>query len=597
MKNLFSLFRKNISVQLLVMNGLTFMLFCSIIAVQFFLFGYIRNMLESEFSVNVSRIIANAEFRSEFSRVIENANTMIGNFYGKENSLKTETEALLKTSAGMIGQITDNNMKKKTESFISELHEIAQHCDKVNQITHEIELSDQKLGKLLKELAQIVSDKMLELSLNGEDLSSIQQIAPMISVFGEMTQSMTILFVKFGLEYFEQPFAEKDHPIIRLADDLHLKFQMLNAYDPAIAEYGRQLMSETQKYKEQIIRLHQAAGELKVLKTQMDSEKEHLLAVMKREDRGIGQIVREGIAMLIRQVSHILKISTVAISVFALTMMLFSFLMGRSIFRSLSSVIRGLKQSHGKAADAAYQIASVSLRVAEGTSEQATSIEETSASLEEISAMASQNAAHANQTAILMKEADQAFITADAAMSKLTGAMSEISEFSRKTSEIIKTIDDVAFQINILAINASIESARAGEAGAGFAVVADEVRNLARKSADSAKNTAVLIGGTTDKIREMESLVIGANEAFKGVSVITKKIGEMAGDIAAASEGQASGIGQVYKSVSEMENVIRQTAASSEEASGISEDMNIQAEEMKVFVHRLADMVERKRNI
>jgi methyl-accepting chemotaxis protein len=588
--NLFSFFRKNISVQLLVMNGLIFMVFCSIIAAQFFLFNHIKEVLKSEFSVNVSRIIGNAEFRMEFSRVIENTNHLISNFYGKEDLLKTESEPLLGKSADIIKKITDKDAKNSTESFIAKVRNVLEQCDRINQIRHDIELSDQNLSRLLKELGQIVSDKMLELSLNGEDLSSVQQIAPMISVFGEMTQRMTILFVRFGLEYFEQPVAEKEHPIINVADDLLLKFQMLNAYDPVIAGYGKQLMSQTQKYKELILRLHETAGELKKLKAGMTSEKEHLLAIMKQEDRSVGQIVRDGIDMLINRLSHILKTSVIVISAFALGVILFSFLMGRSISRSLTRVIQGLKEAYSKVANAASQIASGSLQLAEGSSQQATAIEETSASLEEISSMAAQNAGHAHQTEALMKQADQAFMTADAAMSRLTGAMSEISEVSRKTSEIIKTIDEVAFQINILAINASIESARAGEAGAGFAVVANEVRNLARRSTESAKDTAALLEETTNKICEVENLVSSANEAFNSVSIITKKISELSGDIAAASEGQASGIGQVYKSVSEMENIIRRTAVRSEESAGISEEMNIQAEEMKVFVHRLTDM-------
>ena len=94
-------------------------------------------------------------------------------------------------------------------------------------------------------------------------------------------------------------------------------------------------------------------------------------------------------------------------------------------------------------------------------------------------------------------------------MVEMLGAMDEIQQSSGEISKIIKSIEDIAFQTNILALNAAVEAARAGVAGKGFAVVADEVRNLASKSAEASKNTAVLIERAMQAVERGNQLATG----------------------------------------------------------------------------------------
>jgi methyl-accepting chemotaxis protein len=262
-----------------------------------------------------------------------------------------------------------------------------------------------------------------------------------------------------------------------------------------------------------------------------------------------------------------------------------------SITRALNRVIGGLVEASDQVSSAAGEVSAASQSLAEGSSQQAASVEETSSSLEEMSSMTKQNASNAGQADSLMKQANQVVNKANASMSQLTTSMQEISRASEETSKIIKTIDEIAFQTNLLALNAAVEAARAGEAGAGFAVVADEVRNLAMRAADAAKNTAALIEGTVKKVLDGTALVKTTNDAFKEVAASAAKVGELVGEIAAASGEQSQGIEQVNIAVTEMDKVTQQNAATAEESASASEELNAQAEEMKNFVAELASIV------
>ncbi len=270
----------------------------------------------------------------------------------------------------------------------------------------------------------------------------------------------------------------------------------------------------------------------------------------------------------------------------------FAILLTRTIVRPIKRAIGGIEEASGQVATASGQVSGASRQLAEGASEQAASIEETSSSLEEMASMTKQNSEHANQANHLMAETGRVVSRANASMAELTSSMTEISRASEETSKIIKTIDEIAFQTNLLALNAAVEAARAGEAGAGFAVVADEVRNLAMRAADAAKNTASLIEGTVTKIREGSEIVEKTSAEFTQVAAGTRKVGELIGEIAAASNEQSQGIEQINKAVTEMDKVVQQNAANAEESASASEEMNAQAEQMKDFVGEIKVLVD-----
>jgi methyl-accepting chemotaxis protein len=302
---------------------------------------------------------------------------------------------------------------------------------------------------------------------------------------------------------------------------------------------------------------------------------------------GVTQPVDEFMGSIIAMRKTMILVSIIFLGIALTGIWLFS----RGISKPIYRIIEGLNEGADQVASAAGEVSSASQSLAEGSSEQAASIEETSSSLEEMSSMTKQNANNAGQAHALMKEAGDSVQTASISMSELTSSMSDILKASDETSKIIKTIDEIAFQTNLLALNAAVEAARAGEAGAGFAVVADEVRNLALRAAEAAKTTANLIEGTSKKVREGSEHVNRSNAVFSRVAESTSKIGDLIGEIAAASSEQAKGIEQVNIAVIEMEKVTQQNAATAEESAASSEEMNAQAEQMKSMVNELVAIV------
>ncbi|MDM8551165.1 methyl-accepting chemotaxis protein [Desulfobacterales bacterium HSG2] len=261
------------------------------------------------------------------------------------------------------------------------------------------------------------------------------------------------------------------------------------------------------------------------------------------------------------------------------------------LVKPVSEVVNGLNIVGDKVNYAATRISSTGQQLTTGASKQAASIEETSTSLEEIAAMIRQNAENVSHANHLMLETSHVFDEAAVFMSKLTASIDDILKTSEETRKIIKTIEEIAFQTNLLALNASVEAARAGEAGAGFAVVAEEVRRLAMRSTQAAKNTADLIKASIEKIEDGSKLVYKADEAFKKVATGAEKVGELLDEVAASSEDQAHGIGQISKGMSEIDKVTQENVINVGKAASAINDIDIQTDLMKDFVTELVNLI------
>ncbi|MDK2585857.1 methyl-accepting chemotaxis protein [Romboutsia sedimentorum] len=254
------------------------------------------------------------------------------------------------------------------------------------------------------------------------------------------------------------------------------------------------------------------------------------------------------------------------------------------ITNDLSETMSQINLASEEVGAASNQVSSGSQMLAQGATEQASAIQELSATIIDISEKIKDTANNAQEANTLTLSAGREVKAGNEQMEQMVKAMDEISFTSSEIGRIIKTIDDIAFQTNILALNAAVEAARAGSAGKGFAVVADEVRNLAAKSAEAAKNTAILIENSIKAVGNGSKIVDNTAESLQRIIDTTNKTIVLVYEIAKASEEQSSAIAQVTLGVDQISDVVQTNSATSEESAAASEELSGQAQMLKSLI-------------
>ncbi len=254
------------------------------------------------------------------------------------------------------------------------------------------------------------------------------------------------------------------------------------------------------------------------------------------------------------------------------------------ITTDLSETMKQITVASDQVNTGAEQISDSSQAMAQGATEQAASIEELAGTLNEVMDKINRTAADARNAKNITDNTVEAVKLGSSQMQDVMSAMSEIDEKSKEINKIIKAIDDIAFQTNILSLNAAVEAARAGEAGKGFAVVADEVRNLAAKSAQSAKDTAALIQGTIAAIEVGNSTVEGAYAQLEAIMQLSEKVSGYVDSITKASKEEADAVELINIGVEQISSVVQTNSATAEESAASSEELSSQSQMMKTLM-------------
>ena len=243
-----------------------------------------------------------------------------------------------------------------------------------------------------------------------------------------------------------------------------------------------------------------------------------------------------------------------------------------AIRQSMNETILGFRNAAGRLAEMSEELSGQSTQLHQASLEQTQSTEELVDEVSRVKDRLSSVKDSSGQTRTKTAEIAQCIQDANTRMDALSRAMDGISDNAQRITQIAKAIEDVAFQTGILAINASVEAARAGSAGKGFAVVADEVRQLASRSSEAAQSAADMVSSTRAIIQTGVELTADTAGSLRNISAVSGQIGAITDQLAAAVQGQESALAVMEERIGTIAAIAErnlQNAGGTEQSSGL----------------------------
>ncbi len=329
------------------------------------------------------------------------------------------------------------------------------------------------------------------------------------------------------------------------------------------------------------------------LQDEQDEEYDSVLIFLSYNNQRIGYL-SASIAkkVTIQKVTEIIKVLSIIAILVMIGIVIVSWFLITRFTRPVYDIAEGLSENASQLVAAADEISAMSNSLSIKSNELASSMQESSASLMNMNSITRENSKLTLRAKTLMNENILKSDMALKALLQLSHNISQVESDSDQIDQIIKTIDQIAFQTNLLSLNAAVEAARAGESGAGFAVVADEVRNLAKKTAQAAQTTQELLQNTIKRVSDGAQALKTMTKDFEKIIASETIMGEKAASINSANKNQLTEIEHTTALIKEIDRISQQVAADSEESAATSEEMYAKAEQMNNYINDLITMVE-----
>ncbi|USZ49797.1 methyl-accepting chemotaxis protein [Halomonas sp. DN3] len=253
---------------------------------------------------------------------------------------------------------------------------------------------------------------------------------------------------------------------------------------------------------------------------------------------------------------------------------------------NIASLVVNLKKSASAVEAVSGEITRGNQDLASRTEQQAASLIQTASSMEQITATVKQTSDSARQAQGMTREVACRANDLSQNAAQTRTAMEQIRDANQEVTRIVEAIDDIAFQTNILALNASVEAARAGDQGRGFSVVASEVQKLASRCAEEATLIRRLITTSTQRVDKGERLVASTSEALVTISEHAQQTATLVSEISTAATEQSLGIEQITQALAQLEDVTQRNTGLVERVATASESLDERARDMATLVGR-----------
>lgn len=252
----------------------------------------------------------------------------------------------------------------------------------------------------------------------------------------------------------------------------------------------------------------------------------------------------------------------------------------------LQKLIRVVQESANSVGTGSCELADAAEAVATGTTTQASSINQLVLNVEEMTECIVRNSDSEERVQKRLQELETLIINGNSEMEQLCDVVSQVENMSSDIKDISGTIESIAFQINILALNASVEAARVGESGQGFAVVAGEVGNLAAKTTDSSKQIAELITNCLEKIESAMTCADSTAKCLKDIVENSEQISKAFTDITADTKEQADKSSRIKMEISNISDVVQVNSATAEETAAATMNLSEQAQNLSKMISK-----------
>jgi methyl-accepting chemotaxis protein len=252
----------------------------------------------------------------------------------------------------------------------------------------------------------------------------------------------------------------------------------------------------------------------------------------------------------------------------------------RTLASSISELLAIIDLTANELDSSIEILASSAASLSSASNQQAASLEETAAALEEITSTIINNTENTVKMSQYANDVTTASNEGQKLASQTAESMEEINAQVNLINDAITVIDQIAFQTNILSLNAAVEAATAGEAGKGFAVVAQEVRNLAARSAEAAKEIKAIVENATSKASHGKNI---ATDMINGYTKLNENIShtiELINHVSSASREQQEGIEQINNAITELDQATQQNAATATQISELAQDVKVLSDKL-----------------